>query len=76
MIENEKLKQEEEIADAQWFTTDNLPAIPPPVSIARALTVDPQLIVADEAVSMVDVSIDSRLTTAEAPSSNVHSSGT
>jgi NAD+ diphosphatase len=29
--------EEAEIADAQWFTADNLPDIPPPLSIARQL---------------------------------------
>jgi NAD+ diphosphatase len=26
-----------EILDAQWYTRDNLPSIPPPISIARKL---------------------------------------
>ena len=26
-----------ELADAQWFTPENLPQLPPPLSIARAL---------------------------------------
>jgi NAD+ diphosphatase len=30
----------EEIVDAQWFTADNLPPIPPPLSIARQLIDD------------------------------------
>ena len=29
--------EEAEIADAQWFTADNLPDIPPPLSVARQL---------------------------------------
>ncbi|HIP73797.1 MAG TPA: NAD(+) diphosphatase [Anaerolineae bacterium] len=32
--------QEEEIEDAAWFTADNLPDIPPPMSIAHALIMD------------------------------------
>jgi NAD+ diphosphatase len=32
--------QEDEIAEAAWFATDDLPAIPPPISIARRLIDD------------------------------------
>ncbi|MCB0005239.1 MAG: NAD(+) diphosphatase [Anaerolineales bacterium] len=33
----ELVLQEEEIADAQWFTADNMPEIPPGISISRRL---------------------------------------
>jgi NAD+ diphosphatase len=29
--------EEEEVVDARWFTLDNLPKVPPPISIARQL---------------------------------------
>ena len=32
--------EEEEIDDAQWFTRDNMPQIPPPLSISNALIMD------------------------------------
>ena len=32
--------EEEEIEDAQWYTPDNLPNIPPPLSISNALITD------------------------------------
>jgi NAD+ diphosphatase len=33
----ELVLEDEEIADAQWFSADNLPNVPPPISIARRL---------------------------------------
>lgn len=36
----ELVLEESEIADAQWFSADELPMIPPPASIARALIDD------------------------------------
>ena len=35
--DGELVLEDEEIADAQWFTATNLPNIPPPISIARRL---------------------------------------
>jgi NAD+ diphosphatase len=32
--------EDAEIADAQWFAADNLPQLPPPMSIARRLIDD------------------------------------
>jgi len=32
--------QEDEIEDARWFTADNLPLLPSPMSIARSLIED------------------------------------
>jgi NAD+ diphosphatase len=36
----EIVMQEEEIEDAGWFTANNLPNIPPPLSISRQLIDD------------------------------------
>lgn len=38
--EGELVVDESELAEAQWFTRDNLPDLPPPISIARRLIED------------------------------------